>query len=162
MRRAKSFGPADRRGNKRSEAIQRTSASLPFKCSPAPLGATHDTNATRLATSTTAPPCPPPTRCAGGPTRTVACEAGYFFSGRRRRVVVGGAFGYKQNQTRNRRQSTQHRCLRCANRAPALGFPESLLNYAAIKTQKNQKKILTTQPKDRRPPKVLPLWGFCA
>ena len=29
------------------------------------------------------PPCPPPTRCAGGPTRAVACEAGYFF-----RVVV--------------------------------------------------------------------------
>ena len=55
-------------------------ASLSFKFVPAPLGATHDTNATRPTTSTTAaPPCPPPTRCAGGPTRAVACEAEYFF-----------------------------------------------------------------------------------
>ena len=58
-------------------------ASLPFKFVPAPLGVTHDTNATRPTTSTTAPPCPPPTRCTGGPTRAVACEAEYFF-----RVVV--------------------------------------------------------------------------
>ena len=54
-------------------------ASLSFKFVPALLGATHDTNATRPTTSTTAPPCPPPTRCAGGPTRAVACEADFFF-----------------------------------------------------------------------------------
>ena len=53
-------------------------ASLPFDFVSVPLGATHDTNATRPATSTTPPPCPPPTRCAGGPARTVACEAEYF------------------------------------------------------------------------------------
>ena len=58
-------------------------ASLPFKFVPAPLSVTHDTNATRPTASTTAPPCPPPTRCAGGPTGAVACEAEYFF-----RVVV--------------------------------------------------------------------------
>ena len=58
-------------------------ASLSFKFVSAPLGATHNTNATRPTTSTTAPPCPPPTCCTGGPTRAVACEAEYFF-----RVVV--------------------------------------------------------------------------
>ena len=58
-------------------------ASLPFKFVPAPLGATHDTNATQPTMSTTAPPCPLPTRCAGGSTRAVAREAEYFF-----RVVV--------------------------------------------------------------------------
>ena len=70
-------------------------APLPFKFVPAPLGMTHDTNTTRPTASTTAPPCPPPTRCADGPTRAVACEAecGILFSGRRSRCVVGGASG---------------------------------------------------------------------
>ena len=58
-------------------------ALLPFNFVPAPLGATHDMNATRPTTSTTPPPYPPPTRCSGGPTRAVACEADFFS-----RVVV--------------------------------------------------------------------------
>jgi len=58
-------------------------ASLPFKFVRASLGVAHHTNATRPTARTTAPPYPPPTRCAGGPTRAVACEAEYFF-----RVVV--------------------------------------------------------------------------
>ena len=58
-------------------------ASLSFKFVRASLGVAHHTNATRPTARTTAPPYPPPTRCAGGPTRAVACEVGYFF-----RVVV--------------------------------------------------------------------------
>ena len=83
-------------------------ASLPFKCVPAPLGATHDTSATRPTTSTMAKPYPPPTRCAGGPTRAVACEAEYFF----RVVVVAsasvvrlGSTGTTSNAATTRKQS---------------------------------------------------------
>ena len=48
------------------------------KCASAPLGATHDTNATQPTTSTTAPPYQPPTSCAGGSTRAAPCEADYL------------------------------------------------------------------------------------
>ena len=87
-------------------------ASLSFKFVPAPLGATHDTNATLPTTSTTAPSCPPPTRCAGGPTRAVACEAEYFF----RVVVVAsssvvrlGHTGMSRNAATNRKRSGPYR-----------------------------------------------------
>ena len=40
---------------------------------------------------------------------------------------------------RNRRQSAHRRRLRCANRGPALSFPESSLNFTAIKIQKKSK-----------------------
>ena len=83
-------------------------ASLPFKFVPAPLGATHDTNATRPTTSTTVPPYPPPTRCADGPTPAVACKAEYFF----RVVVVAsssvvrlGHTGMSRNAATNRKRS---------------------------------------------------------
>jgi hypothetical protein len=89
-------------------------ASLPFDFVSVPLGATHDTNATRPATSTTPPPCPPPTRCAGGPARTVACEAEYFF-----RVVVVvvssavrlGSSGTTPNAPPSRKPGTGFRAL---------------------------------------------------
>ena len=42
---------------------------------------------------------------------------------------------YKQNQARNRRQSTQLRCFRCANPARAGGFPGSLFNSTATNYQ---------------------------
>ena len=93
--------------------------SLSFKFVPAPLGATHDTNATRPTTSTTAPPFPPPTRCTGGPTRAVACEAGYLF-----RVVVvasssvvGGAF----RTFRNYPECHNHNQPKTRNEPPRLG-----------------------------------------
>ena len=89
-------------------------ASLPFDFVSVPLGATHDTNATRPATSTTPPPCPPPTRCAGGPALTVACEAEYFF-----RVVVVvvssavrlGSSGTTPNAPPSRKPGTGFRAL---------------------------------------------------
>ena len=63
-------------------------------------------------TSTTAPSCPPPTRCAGGPTRAVACEVEYFF-----RVVVvasssvvrSGHTGMSRNAATNRKRSGPYR-----------------------------------------------------
>ena len=89
-------------------------ASLPFDFVSVPLGATHDTNATRPATSTTPPPCPPPNRCAGGPARAVACEAAFFF-----RVVVVvvssvvrlGSSGTTPNAPTSRKPGTGFRAL---------------------------------------------------
>ena len=87
-------------------------ALLPFNFVPAPLGATHDMNATRPTTSTTALPCPPPTRYAGGPTRAVACEAEYFF-----RVIVvvvssvvrSGRLGTTPNTPTSQKSGTRSR-----------------------------------------------------
>ena len=64
-------------------------ASLSFKFVPAPLGVAHDTNATRLTTRTTAPPCPiAHTAHARDGTRG-GVRGGLRISVRRRRVVVG-------------------------------------------------------------------------
>ena len=65
--------------HKRRHTNRHAAASLAFKFSPAPLGVTHDASATRPATrpatSTTAPPCPSPTRRARGKGRAIAREA---------------------------------------------------------------------------------------
>jgi len=52
-----------------------TAASLSFKFVRASLGVAHNTNATRPATSTTAPPCPSSTRRTRGTGRAIAREA---------------------------------------------------------------------------------------
>ena len=97
--------------------------SLAFKFAPAPLGVTHDTSATRPATSTTAPPCPSPTRRttrARGGTRNRA-RGGFRISGRRRRVVVGGALRSYRNKPKCRDKSKTKRAL---PRTATRGVPE--------------------------------------
>ena len=83
-------------------------ASLAFKFSPAPLGVTHDASATRPATSTTAPPCPSPTRRARGTGRAIAREA--VFESRvvvvvSSSVVRLGHSGISRNAAANRKRS---------------------------------------------------------
>ena len=89
-------------------------ASLAFKSPPAPpLDVTHDASATRPATSTTAPPCPSPTRRARGTGRAIAREA--VFESRvvvvvSSSVVRLGHTGISRNAaTNNRKQSGPYR-----------------------------------------------------
>ena len=68
-------------------------ASLPFKCAPAPLGATrHERDTTHDEDHDPAMPTANSLRRRANTTRG-RVRGGTFFSGRRCRVVVGGAFG---------------------------------------------------------------------
>ena len=87
-------------------------ASLAFKLAPALLGVTHDASATRPATSTTAPPCPSPTRRARGTGRAIALEA--VFESRvvvvvSSSVVRSGHTGISRNAATNRTRSGPYR-----------------------------------------------------
>ena len=83
--------------------------------------------------------------------------------------IKGEAYStyYKQKQARNRRQSTHRRRSRCANRGPALGFPEMPLNSEAIKIQKvflikkSKQKKGHLKPSVLRKASKLPCAMFC-
>ena len=59
----------------------------------APLGVTHHTNERARETSTTAPPCPLPTRSTRGTRRAITNEPGFVSRVFVARRVVGGVFG---------------------------------------------------------------------
>ena len=89
-----------------------TAASLSFKFVRASLGVAHNTNATRPATSTTAPPCPSSTRRTRGTGRAIAREA--VFESRvvvvvSSSVVRLGHSGISRNAATNRKRSGPYR-----------------------------------------------------
>ena len=95
-------------------------ASLAFKVAPAPLGVTHDASATRPATSTTAPPCPSPTRRARWTGRSVAYEAGFAS----RVVVIASSSVVRLGSTGISRKAASTRKRSGPSRIATRGFPE--------------------------------------
>ena len=95
-------------------------ASLAFKVVPVPLGVTHDASATRPATSTTAPPCPSPTRRARWTGRAVAYEAGFASLV----VVVASSSVVRLGSTGISRKAAPTRKRSGPSRIATRGFPE--------------------------------------
>ena len=95
-------------------------ASLAFKFVPAPLGVTHGASATRSATSTTAPPCPSPTRHERWTGRAVAYEAGFAS----RVVVVASSSVVRLGSTGISRKAGPTRKRSGPSRIATRGFPE--------------------------------------
>ena len=126
----------------------------------APLGVTHHTNERARETSTTAPPCPPPTRSTRGTGRAIANEPGFVS-----RVVVvvvssavvGRVFGSSTEELNGGR----HRCGKL--KYPALGvcfYVPSVICPGPIRlcpAQNDQKGVRATTGKLG----IFLIWVFC-